>query len=772
MAQERRKSVNPGLGRSLFLCFVLSGFAGLVYQIVWVRMALASFGVITPFASVVVSVFMLGLALGTWWGGQKVEAFSSRTGLSPIVLYGGLEAIIGLSAFILPTLFEMGREWLLPIGGMESGLYLAASSGVIAAAMLPWCIAMGATFPTMMAFIEKVDPEPSGSFSYLYLANVVGALLGAMATPLILIEWLGFSTTLGVAAGLNFLITGLSFWISRKPSLEAPLDASLETEPSLQTVSPNDITPRATLVVLFLTGLTAMALEIVWMRAFTPVLGTLVYAFSGLLAVYLASTFLGSALYRRHRRKGRVLNIRPLAFALPVTALLPVWMAIPRFLSSSAQGLLPALDAFGFSAAPWMAMVPLSLLSIAPFCGLLGYMTPMLVDHYAQGAPKSAGRAYALNIAGSILGPLAAAYLLLPLLGARLSMLALTVPLVILFLAYALKTRRTLSRVVAGAIAIVLALGFFQTGFRGRSFEEGSHLRQAVVRRDHTATVISFGRGFNRHLLVNGYGMTVLTTLTKIMAHLPLATTQQDPQHALVIAFGMGTTFRSMLSWDIDATAVELVPSVVDAFDYYHNDAAEVRANPKAHLRIDDGRRFLARTDERFDVITLDPPPPVETAGSSLLYASEFYELAKKRLAPGGIVHQWFPDGIQVEPAIRHAVLASATDAFPYRRVYQSHHGFGLHILLSMEPIQVPSAEAFIEKLPPAALEDLMEWAPPGTDPVAFIDEQVLAREIPLNELTGDENGPRISDDRPFNEYFVLRRLSAGSLATSEGQEQ
>ncbi|MFP6641750.1 MAG: hypothetical protein VCC04_16005, partial [Myxococcota bacterium] len=100
-----------------------------------------------------------------------------------------------------------------------------------------------------------------------------------------------------------------------------------------------------------------------------------------------------------------------------------------------------------------------------------------------------------------------------------------------------------------------------------------------------------------------------------------------------------------------------------------------------------------------------------------------------------------------------------ATDAFPHVRIYQSHHGRGLHILLSMEPIRVPSPEAFIEKLPPGALADLMEWAPPGTAPAVFIKEQVLDREIPLANLMGPSEGPRISDDRPFNEYFVLRRL-------------
>jgi len=625
--------------------------------------------------------------------------------------------------------------------------------------MLPWCIAMGATFPAMMSFIERTDSEPSGSFSYLYLANVVGAFIGAVATALMLIEWLGFSGSLQFAAGLNFMIAIGALAVSARSRNDAArADTSAQGAPTAHSL-PHDISPGLSLVVLFVTGFTAMALEIIWMRAFTPVLGTLVYAFSGLLAVYLISTFLGSALYRRHRSQNRVLNVRPLALLLPLAALLPVWMAIPKFLTTLAQGLISLASAIGWTQLAWMPMVPLSLLSIAPFCAILGYLTPMLVDHYAHGEPERAGRAYALNIAGSILGPLAAAYGLLPFFGARVSMLLITLPLVALFVVYALAARERRIQIWVVLLTLVMAASFLQTGWRGRSFEEGSHIRNAVVRRDHTATVISFGRGFNRHLLVNGYGMTVLTTLTKIMAHLPLASTRHEPKQALVIAFGMGTTFRSMLSWDIDATAVELVPSVVDAFGYYHRDASEVRKNPRARLVIDDGRRFLARTDDRFDVITLDPPPPIETAGSSLLYATEFYDLAQSKLAPGGIVHQWFPDGIDVEPAIRHAVLRSATDAFPHVRIYQSHHGRGLHVLLSMEPIRVPSPEAFIEKLPPGALADLMEWAPPGTVPATFIKEQVLDREIPLADLVGPSDGPRISDDRPFNEYFVLRRL-------------
>ncbi len=756
--------MSPRIRRLLFTCFLLSGFAGLVDQIVWVRAALAAFGVITPFASVVVSVFMLGLAIGTWFGGRHTQAFADRIGRSPLELYGWVEAAIGSSAFVLPPLFGLARAALLPLGGMQESGYLLISSVLISVMILPFCIAMGLTFPAMMSFIEREEPDPGGSFSFLYLANVIGAFIGAIATPLVLIELLGFRASLYVAAALNFAVAAACIVTARRGTWQ-PRPAPTPEPATPSTLFPTDIGPRETEIVLFTTGFVSMALEIVWMRAFTPVLGTLVYAFSGLLAVYLLSTFAGSALYRRHRARGRVRPVRPLLVLAPITLMLPIVVAIPELLATGARGLLAIAGRIVEAPPIWIATVPLALASIAPFCALLGYLTPMLVDHRSHGEPERAGRAYAINITGSILGPLVAAYVLLPLFGARISMWVLALPFLALFALHAMRTTRAVSRGVAVAVALVTIVGFVQTGVRGRSFEEGSHIRDAVVLRDHTATVISYGEGKQRHLLVNGYGMTVLTTLTKVMAHFPLGLLDHPPERALVIAFGMGTTFRSLLSWDIDATAVELVPSVVEAFPYYHDDAADVVAHPRGEIVVDDGRRFLARTDERFDVITIDPPPPVETAGSSLLYATEFHALAKRRLAPGGIVHHWFPDGILVEPDIRRAVLRSAVASFEHVRIFQSHHGFGLHIVCSDEPIEIPEPDAFIERMPASAIADLMEWAPRGADPARFIDAQILSRELPLSMLLEDEEGPVITDDRPFNEYFVLRRAFAAPEA-------
>ena len=143
---------------------------------------------------------------------------------------------------------------------------------------------------------------------------------------------------------------------------------------------------------------------------------------------------------------------------------------------------------------------------------------------------------------------------------------------------------------MSGATAgIVLAWSLFCPVDFGSWISRGG---ATEIRRDYAASVISAGKDLDKHLFVNGIGVTCLTPETKFMAHLPLALHAGKPESVLIICFGMGTTYRSALSWDIDTTAVELVPSVKNAFGFYHRDAARVLNNPKGRIVIDDGRRF------------------------------------------------------------------------------------------------------------------------------------------------------------------------------------
>jgi spermidine synthase len=280
---------------------------------------------------------------------------------------------------------------------------------------------------------------------------------------------------------------------------------------------------------------------------------------------------------------------------------------------------------------------------------------------------------------------------------------------------------------------------------------------QRRVLRDSTATVSATGIGMHRHLITNGIGMTSLSPITKMMAHMPLALLDHRPNRVLIICFGMGTTFRSVRSWGISTTAVELVPSVPRLYSFFHSDADQILASPQAQVVIDDGRRFLERSSEKYDVIIIDPPPPVQAAASSLLYSEEFYALAKRRLQPDGILQQWLPDG---DWAMQSGVAKSLKNSFPYVLVIRSIVERGWHFSASMRPIPMRNASELVAQMPPSAVADMMEWGPATTPEGQF--QLMLSNQMPLDDLIKlAPEAPALTDNRPVNEYFLLRHLVA-----------
>jgi predicted membrane-bound spermidine synthase len=738
--------MNQFTRRILFLLFFLSGFCSLVYQVVWTRMAFASFGIITPVLSVVLSVFMLGLSIGSWLGGHWIPALVKKTGLSAVLFYACAELLIGLGAFAVPNLFAMGEHLLLTTGETDSFRYLFLSALVLAASILPWCVCMGTTFPFMMAYIRERDCGETESFSFLYLANVFGAMSGTFLTAVVWIEILGFHHTLWLAAVGNFAIAFISVylgWEQQRTSLlpEKPDAPTAPAAPSRPRLSQDWMIKW----ILFSTGFTAMAMEVVWTRSFTPVLKTQVYSFALIVFTYLGATFFGSWMYRRNLRKHRFSSPGKLISALAATAFLPVLANDPRLVTAN----------YGtYSINVISALILLA--SIFPFCALLGYLTPGLIDEYAAGLPAKAGQAYAINVLGCILGPLFACYVLLPYSSERYALILLGSPFLVfwLLLCNSLPPSRRWGWGLVIGVALIWST-CFSGDFEGRLLRVG---KDTVVRRDYTASVISFGERDNKWLLVNGIGMTKLTPITKFMVHLPLALHRGKPESALVICFGMGTSYRSALTWDIDTTTVELVPSVTKAFGFYHADAARFVNDPNGHIIIDDGRRYLKRTTKKFDVIVVDPPPPVEAAGSSLLFSREFCVLARQHLKPGGILQLWYPDGDDNSTA--QAIVRAIHASFPHVRCFPSVEGWGLHLLASSEPIERQTAEGLAANMPANAKTDLLEWS--GSSDLPGYLNLVVSHEIPINNLLNPNMKIQLTDDHPFNEYFLLRQSGLG----------
>ena len=738
--------MNQFTRRVLFFLFFLSGFSSLVYQVVWTRMAFASFGIITPVLSVVLSVFMLGLAVGSWAGGRWIPALVKKSGWSAAFFYAGAELLIGLGAFAVPKLFAVGEHLLLASGETDSFGYLSLSALVLAGSILPWCVCMGATFPFMMAYIRERDCRNTDSFSFLYLANVLGAMSGTFLAAVVWIELLGFHHTLWLAAAGNFTIAFISgcLGLAQRQSAKLVQEPAADTSATAATEHSGAGRDGMTKWILFSTGFVAMAMEVVWTRAFTPVLKTQVYSFAMIVFTYLGATFLGSWMYRQDLRAKRQKPREVLIPALAILAFLPLLLNNPKIVVANYW----ELDISLYSAA-------LLLAGIVPFCALLGYLTPGLIDEYAGGNPTRAGRAYAINVMGCILGPLVACYILLPRFNERYSLILLNLP----FLVFCLLLWRGFPRRSNCAAQAILGLALVWSAFGSKDFEwmlKKTNPGGTVVRRDYTATVISCGEDKAKYLLVNGIGMTSLTPITKFMVHLPLAFHEGKPESALVICFGMGTTYRSAMSWNIDTTVVELVPSVTRAFGFYHADAEKFVNNPNGHIIIDDGCRYLKRTSKKFDVIVVDPPPPVEAAGSSLLFSREFYDLARQHLKPGGVLQMWFPGDNDL--ATGQAVIRSIHESFPYVRCFPSVEGWGVHMLASMNPIGQLDAAQLAAQMPESARQDLLEWNK-SKDAPAYL-AQVVTNEYSVPALLNPDAGIQVTDDKPFNEYYLLRRLN------------
>ncbi len=167
----------------------------------------------------------------------------------------------------------------------------------------------------------------------------------------------------------------------------------------------------------------------------------------------------------------------------------------------------------------------------------------------------------------------------------------------------------------------------------------------------------------------------------------------------------------------------------------------------------DDGRRFLLRSKRRFDIIAVDPPPPPEAAGSSLLYSTQFYDVVKLRLAPGGLFHQWIPTG---NPPIMRAVARTLRESFPHVVFFFSIEDWGYHALASMTPIPDLTPEEMLRRMPDSARKDLMEWYPTRT--VEDVIAGILSRRTDYAKIVPDSTHvPLIHDDRPYNEYYFLR---------------
>ncbi len=250
------------------------------------------------------------------------------------------------------------------------------------------------------------------------------------------------------------------------------------------------------------------------------------------------------------------------------------------------------------------------------------------------------------------------------------------------------------------------------------------------------------------------------------------ASVHPHPQDVLIIAFGMGTTFKTAVNLGLDVTTVELVPSVPKLMDYFHSDAKQILSNPKAKVVINDGRNYVFVTKDTYDLVVIDPPPPVNSAGTTVLYSTEFYKDIEKILRPNGLVTQWIYFSSRREDI--QMIMKSFLDVYPYILVFNSPKKIGVYLIGSKQPITF-GKEKFLKQFQnPAILKDLDQG-----ERVKFTAEDIANLYLGDEKIIRNFTGPifPVTDNFPRTEYFILRRLFHSSprmkidMLTANGQK-
>ena len=738
--------------------FILSGAAGLVYEIVWSRQLVLVFGNTTQAVSAILTGFFGGMAIGATVGGRIADRVRS-----PLRLYGLLELALVVVVLVTPLTFGLINDVYRGIyPALEGTPFLALARLLLAVlALAPATIMMGATFPALVRHFSR-SAELSQAFGRLYSANTLGAVAGTLLAGLILIEMFGLSGALRVGAACSAIAGLVALWLARSDRAAA---AALSASDATTARATDPIRPRTIvwlpLIVAFISGLTSLGYQVTWTRLLTSGTGGLTYVFTVILAIFLVGIALGAATYNvlRPRIKDpvRVLAWSQIAVAILSVAGLILVISQPRSLDTN-QPLLSVGVLFGAAA-----------LTVLPVTIVLGLAFPtaseLLRDDRGTAGSES-GLLLGVNTTGAIIGSLVIPFLLMPTLGspAIIVLLALANAALGVGLALWTRPRRTwlgATGMLAAVLIVVLATrpGMVVQPNEARLADQGWTIFASAE--DEIASVQSGQRGATPELWVGGTSMTLLTVDAKMMPILPLIA-RPGSERALIVAFGMGTAFRTALVAGLRTDTVELVPSVPRMFKYYYDDAAQVLANPNGRVVIADGRNHLELVEERFDIIVTDPPPPIQSSGVSVISSLEYYQTGRDHLTDQGVMMQWTPYGTTAEDLKEH--IRTFATVFPHVIAVRGFAGYGFYMLGAMQPLDLDPTLAAEVLARPGVLEDISGAFDSPTSTVdgwiAEIERQLWLVGDQVREYAGP--GPLITDDEPRPEYFLLRELSAG----------
>ena len=657
---------------------------------------------------------MAGLALGSWQIGRWID----RRG-EELRIYGFLELAIGIFAlFFLPAVEWTGQITTAIYRQFQPSFYvmsLVRFAFAFSLLLVPTAF-MGGTLPVLVRFWIRARGEVGRSVGNLYGINTLGAMAGCLLAGFYLIATFGIEKTIHMTAAVNvalgLIAVILGFSRSRVEAGEVEIGAGAATGEvrDIEGGTTGDRAkdalryPRSAVAALGVSGFLALAYEVVWTRVLLYVLAATVYAFTIMLATFLAGLAIGSFLLSRrvdHVRSGlRLFAI--LEILIGAAALFSI-VLLSRF-TEIHESLLSILRVNSWNMLTAVKFIESALIIFLPSL-LMGMTFPLVSSICAQNLKhvgSRIGNMAAINTAGAVLGSFAAGYIMIPLLGTQTSIVVLAVGNALLGGGlFALTVRRKgLARPLAvffPAAALLLVSIFlpkraFLSVF-GINLPGGKivYCKEGVT---GTITIHQTGSGA-RLLSINGADVAGTTpqlrTTQKLQAHIPLLL-HPDPKLVMQVGLGSGETAHSILHHPIERLdGIDISPEVIQAGPHFDELNEAVYQDPRVRIIIEDARNYVVATTERYDLILNDSVHPL-FRGSSDLYARDYFRDCRERLAEGGMMSSWFPTGMLSESDLK-MLLRTFQEVFPECTVWIAKNCLTRNALLlgwkSDEPFRI-----------------------------------------------------------------------------------
>jgi spermidine synthase len=745
--------------RLLFTAIFISGASALIYQLIWVRLLGLVFGVSSFAVATVVAVFLLGLGLGSYFFGRW-----SERARDPLRIYMYVELGIAATSLIAYVVIEAlpVYRYLYEYAYNNLGFYGLSLARLLLSTLvlLPPVFLIGGTMPLLAKYFLRDSAKLGSSFSKIYYLNTLGACAGAVLTGFVLVRIFGVIGSLMIAVGGNLLVALIIALSKRGTGVTG--SATGERPPY-----------SYMLVFLFLTGFISLGYEMLGVRILSTYGLSTSQAFALILAGFLLGFSVGAWIVARKVDQRKDLESWFSAVSI-VTA----------FSGAAVLLLFRQFDALTILLADAAAMSQMTLGMALAFTAsfipavFMGILFPLGVRIYAHDVDRigaKAGNTFFSNTLGCVLGSLLTGFVLIPFVGMWNTTLLLINLSLLIAVAFLLRGRHP-ARAQWASLAVVAVVANLLVFADSKTFHaelKGPDPRMAAEGFDViyyeeglSGTVTAVERGDYRGLFVDGQNVSgtdpVLLADSRMLAHVPLLLAE-EPNSALTVGYGTGTTSGSMLLYDIDVFAVEIEDKIIEAAPLFSGVNYSSYADADLDIVLDDARNYIDTTDEEFSVIVTDVTN-LKYKRNPYLYTREYFEIMRDALTADGVAAAWLPVGGLSFDDLR-ILIATFDSVFPHTTAWYFTQ-FPTHFIILVgtpEPTQVNLGE--LEEKMTMVDSDLRSL---NVDNIYKLASMLLLGENDIDALV---DGSSIhTDNRPILEYSDMDLYNVVDVAPNLGR--